>query len=53
MVMSTARLVNKNRVRIDAIDEIYAAQKRVNAKFKAAKARNDGTQYGIYEYIPV
>lgn len=53
IVMSTARLVNPNRVRVDNIEEIIAAQKRVNAKFKAAKLRNDGSQYGIYEYIAI
>jgi|GEM_PF-5004470 hypothetical protein len=51
--MSTARLINPNRVRIDAVEEMLAAQKRVNTQFLAAKARNDESQYGIYEFIPV
>ncbi|PSR12752.1 MAG: hypothetical protein DA408_11015 [Bacteroidetes bacterium] len=53
VVMSTARLINPNRVRIDAVEEMLAAQKRVNTQFLAAKARNDESQYGIYEFIPV
>jgi hypothetical protein len=53
VVMSTPRLINPNRVKIDGVEEMLAAQKRVNEKFKAAKSRDDGTQYGIYEFIAV
>lgn len=53
IVMSTARLIDPSRVRVDNVQDILAAQRRVNASFIAAKGRNDGSQYGIYEYVQI
>jgi hypothetical protein len=51
--MSTPRLINPNRLKIDGAEDILAAQKRVNEKFKAARARDDESHYGIYEFVAV
>lgn len=53
IVMSTARMMDTSGVKISNVDEIIAAQKRINRAFLAAKARKDGSQYGIYEYIQI
>ena len=54
IVMATARLLSKSDAGgIEAYDEIIAAQRRVNERYRQAVARNDGSEYGIHEYIQI
>lgn len=44
----TGVLFDKSRVPLDNVDEMINAQKKVNAAFRIAKARNDNSQYGLF-----
>jgi hypothetical protein len=47
---ATDALLNKN-IGIDSAERIIGAQKRVNALYRAAIQKNDGSHYGIFEHI--
>lgn len=49
---ATQSLIPKS-MGLEAKEEILAAQREVNKAFKAARARNDGSHYGIFKVIQV
>jgi molybdopterin-guanine dinucleotide biosynthesis protein len=45
---ATDALFPKSRIATDSAEKIIQAQKTVNASFKKAKLKNDGSHYGIF-----
>ena len=50
-VGSTDSLVNKAQVKTDSAPRIIEIQKFVNEQFRKAKAKNNGSHYGIFQIV--
>ena len=48
---ATDALFPKSRIATDSVAQIIAAQKSVNAAFRKAKAKNNGSHYGIFKMV--
>lgn len=48
---ATDVLFDKRRIYTDSAAKIIAAQRKVNAAFRTAKAKNNGSHYGIFQMV--
>lgn len=48
---ATDVLFDSRRLRVGSVDKLITAQQKVNAAFRAAKMKNNGSHYGLFEIV--
>lgn len=50
-VGATDSLVNKSQIKTDSANRVIEAQREINDLYRKAKAKNDGSHYGLFKMV--